>query len=158
MRPTSWKVLVAVALLGGVSGWALVNVWKSWTGAPPGVPWTAPLTLGVLAAGFAIAAVTLRPRLRREEGHRPVDPFVAARAAVLAMAGSRAGAFVAGGYLGYAVFLLVDLSNSYRRTLLWPVVLSIATAIALMVAALWLERVCRIPVDHDDPGAGAAPA
>ena len=121
MRPTSWRVLLAVAVLGGVSGWALVSVWKSWSGAPPGVPWTAPLTLGVLAAGFAVAAVTLRPRLRREEGHRPVDPFVAARAAVLAMAGSRAGAFVAGGYLGYAVFLLLDLSNAYRRSLLVPV-------------------------------------
>ncbi|MFZ0323303.1 MAG: DUF3180 domain-containing protein [Actinomycetes bacterium] len=158
MKPTSWRTLLVVGVLGAVSGWALVSVWKSWGGAPPGVPWTAPLTLAALAAGFAVAAVTLRPRLRREEGHRPVDPFVAARAAVLAMAGSRAGAFLAGGYLGYGVYLLSDLSNDYRRSLVIPVAISLFAGLALMFAALWLEHVCRIPPDHDEPGAGAAPA
>lgn len=158
MRPTGWRVLLGLAVVGAAVGWAVVSIVKSWSGAPPNVPWTAPLTLGALAAGFAVAAVTLRPRLRREEGHRPLDPFTAARTAVLAMAGSRAGAVLAGGYAGYAVYLLADLSTSYRRSLLFPVGLSILAAVALTVAALWLERVCRIPTDHEPPEVGSASA
>jgi len=150
MKPTSWRTLVGVAVVAAALGWAVVSVWKSWTGAPPTVPWTAPLTMGALAAGFALAAISLRPRLRREAGHKPLDPFTAARTAVLAMAGSRAGAFLVGGYLGYGGYLLADLSTSFRRSLLWPVGASVFTALALTLAALWLERVCRIHTPHDD--------
>lgn len=150
MKPTTWRVLLGVAVVAAAFGWSTVSVWRNWTGAPPTVPWTAPLTMGALAAGFAIAAMVLRPRLRREPGHRPLDPFVAARTAVLAMAGSRAGAFLVGCYLGYGGYLLSDLSNTFRRSLLWPVGVSIITALALTLAALWLERVCRIQTPHDD--------
>jgi hypothetical protein len=74
------------------------------------------------------------------------------------MAGSRAGAFLAGGYAGYGIYLLGGLTNSYRRGLLLPVGLSVLAGLALTAAALWLERVCRIPTDPDDPGDGATPA
>lgn len=154
MKPTGWRVLLAIAVIGAAVGWAVVSVLQSWSGSTPSVPWTAPLTMAALAGGFAIAARTLRPRLRREDGHKPLDPFVAARTAVLAMAGSRAGAFLAGGYTGFGIYLLPNLDNAYRRSLLLPIGLSILGALALMLAALWLERVCRIPSDHDEPGHG----
>lgn len=154
MKATSWRLLGLLALSGIAVGWLLVQVWRQWAGTAPGVPWTAPLTLGALAAGFALAAITLRPRLRREEGHQPLDPFTAARTAVLAMAGTRTGAFLAGGYVGFAGYLLPDLTTQYRRSLIVPVVLCALAAAALSLAALWLERACRVPAD-DDPSGGA---
>jgi hypothetical protein len=108
--------------------------------------------LVVLAVGFAVAAWTLRPRIQRREGHRPLDPFVAARTAVLAMAGSRAGAAVAGVYLGYAGFLLLDLANDYRRRMVLIALSAAVAGLALAGAALWLERICRVKGDDDEQG------
>ena len=152
MRPTSWRLLVATGAVGFAIGFLGARFWDLWTGSPPTVPLAAPLMLVVLAAGFAVTAWTLRPRIQRREGHRPLDPFTAARTAVLALAGTRAGAAVSGVYLGYAGFLLVDLSNDYRRRM---VVIALSAALAgaaLARAALWLERICRIKDDEDEPG------
>jgi hypothetical protein len=76
----------------------------------------------------------------------------------LALAGSRAGAGVAGVYLGYAGFLLVDLSNSYRRHLLVVIFVAALMGLAMAAAALWLERICRIDASDDDGGSATTPA
>ena len=159
MHPTSLRLLLTTSVVDFGVGFLGARFWDLQTGAPPAVPWAAPLTLFVLAASFAIAAITLRPRIERRPGHRPLDPFVAARTAVLALAGSRAGAAVAGVYLGYAGFLLVDLVNDYRRRMVLIAAVAALAGVALAAAALWLERICRIKGDDDDssdPSASAA--
>ena len=159
MRPTSLRLLLTTAIVGFGVGFLGARFWDIQTGAPPAVPWAAPFTLLVLAAGFAIAAWTLRPRIERRPGHRPLDPFLAARTAVLALAGSRAGAAVAGVYLGYAAFLLLDLVNDYRRRMVLIAVVAAVAGAALAAAALWLERICRIKAgDEDDPNGPTATA
>lgn len=160
MHPTSVRFLLLVAAVGAGVGYVGASFWDAATGAPPRVPWTAPALLLLLALGFAAAAHSLRPRLQRREGHPPLDPFKAARTAVLALAGSRVGAGICGVYLGYGAFLLVDLANPFRRRTLLATVLAAAAAAAVAAAALWLERVCRVqPPDEGEPGTGGpAPA
>lgn len=158
MRPTSLRLLAVYAALAGAVGYVGASLWDALTGSPPGVPVTAPAMLLLLAAGFALAAYALRPRIAREEGHQPLDPFKAARTAMLAVAGSRAGAAMFGLYGGYAVFLLVDLANPFRRRTLLVAGLAALAAAVMSAAALWLERVCRVDPPEEDPGAGAAPA
>ncbi len=158
MHPTSLRVLLAISFSGMLLGFFGARIWDAWTGAPPTVPWTAPLLLASVAAAFAVAAITLRPRIERRPGHRPLDPFTAARTAVLALASSRTGAGVAGVYLGYAGFLLVDLSNSYRRHLLFVILVAALMGLAMAAAALWLERICRIDASDDDSGSATSTA
>ncbi len=152
MHQTSWRLLVTTGVIGFAVGFLGARFWDLWTGSPPAVPWAAPTLLMVLAVGFAVAAWVLRPRIQRREGHPPLNPFVAARTAVLAMAGSRAGAAVAGVYLGYAGFLLLDLANDYRRRMVLIVLSAAVAGVALAAAALWLERICRIKGDDDEQG------
>lgn len=159
MQPTSVRFLLVVATVGAAVGYVGASFWDAVTGAPPGVPWTAPALLFVLAVGFAAAAHSLRPRLERKAGHPPLDPFKAARTAVLALAGSRAGAAMVGVYLGYAGFLVVDLANPFRRRTLLVTLLAALAAAAMTAAALWLERVCRVkPPDAEEGEAGTAAA
>jgi hypothetical protein len=156
MQATTLRHLGAIALVGVAVGYLGARFWDIWTGAPPTVPWAAPIVLLLLAVGFAGSAFLLRPRLQRREGHRPVDPFVAARTAVLALAGSRTGAAVAGVYLGYVGFLLVDLANDYRRRMLLVSAVAALCGVALALSALWLERVCRVRGDDDEGGPSSA--
>jgi O-antigen ligase len=152
MHPTSWRLLLVTGAIGFAVGFLGARFWDLWTGSPPTVPWAAPMMLFVLAVGFAVAAWTLRPRIQRRKGHRPLDPFVAARTAVLALAGSRTGAAVAGVYLGYAGFLLLDLANDYRRRMVLVSLAAAAAGLAMAAAALWLERICRVKGNDDEPG------
>ena len=158
MHPTSWRLLTVTAVIGFAVGFLGARFWDLWTGSPPAVPLAAPLMLFVLAIGFAVAAWLVRPRIQRRDGRRPLDPFVAARTAVLALAGSRAGAAVAGVYLGYAGFLLLDLANDYRRRVLLIALLAAAAGVSLAAAALWLERICRVKGGDDEPGGPSSAA
>lgn len=156
MQPTSVRLLFAIGVSGMLLGFLGARFWDEWTGAPPTVPWAAPTLLAFVASAFLIAAFTLRPRLERRSGQRPLDPFTAARTAVLAIAGSRTGAAVCGVYLGYAGFLLLELNNSYRRRLLLVVLVAGVAGAALSAAALWLERICRIDPPEDKPGSATS--
>lgn len=149
MSPTGPRLLLVLAGIAAVSAFSLVRLIVATAGALPQIAWTGAAVVWVAAAALLIAALLLRPRLRRAEGARPIDPFVAARTAALAMAASRTGALVAGGYLGYALLAVSDADTAYRREMALIGAVTALGGIALAAAGLLLERFCRIP--PEDP-------
>ncbi|MGH8866998.1 MAG: DUF3180 domain-containing protein [Actinomycetes bacterium] len=149
MRPTRPGVLLGAAVLAAALGWATFAVADS-LGYLPSVPLLASLTLLLLALWMLFTAVSMRARLRRRPGTRPVSPFVAARMAALAKAGSLGGSLVAGAYAGAAAFFLLDLDTDFDRERALNAVLAVGGALAVVLVALFLERVCRLPDDASD--------
>ncbi|MCX9191470.1 DUF3180 domain-containing protein [Carbonactinospora thermoautotrophica] len=148
MRPTRLSVLLGLALAVLVVSVGITRALDAY-GLLPIVPRSAPVTLLFLAAVVLGAGVSFRSRLRqlreRVPGARPVNPLMAARAAVLAKASSLVGAVVAGWYGGYALHLLTDLQAAGRREQAVICAISAASALLLVAAALFLERVLRLP-------------
>ncbi|MCW2621322.1 MAG: hypothetical protein JWL64_924 [Frankiales bacterium] len=145
MRPTSWRLLL---------GWTVAGVLVGYVGARalygdlPRLPVVAPVSLGLLAlVEFGMAkAVHDRMHRRARPTARPLHPEQIARAGVLAKASSPTGAVLAGTYAGLLVFLLRSQVAAAADD--EPVaVVSIVASVALVVAALVLERACRLPAE-----------
>ncbi len=164
MRPTTWRLLLAVAAVAFAVSWGALTVGQSRTGMIPDLPWPSAVVLAVFGGAVLVVALALRPRLGtarrgagvgrrperdhrwgRKRGRRPVNPIVTARFAVLALACSRAGALFAGGYAGFLAISLSDLSIEFRRHLAIVSGACVLAALLLMVAGLVLERELRLP-------------
>lgn len=150
MTPTRVRVLVALAAIAAALGWGAVQVVHGQSGRMVPVPWLAAVTMWLLALAVAIWAVLSRPRLLRKAGARPMPPLVAARTAALAMAASRTGALVAGFYAGVAIGAFPARATEAGSTTMWASLVTVGGSIALAAAALWLERLCRLPSKGDD--------
>lgn len=150
MTPTRLRLLVAVAVVSAAVGWAVARLVDAWGSTSLAVPWTAPAVLVVLALAIGLWARGTRDRLAHKPGTRPMEPIVAARSAALAMAASRAGAVVAGFYVGVGVSFIPMWSVAYARERILISGIAAASAVLVVLAALWLERVCRLPPDDSD--------
>ena len=143
MRPTRLRELALVAAAAGVLGYFLV----AWTyRSLPQLPRTAPVSLFLVALVELQTASITRRRLRGLQGTQPIAPLVVARLVVLAKASSVAGAVFVGlwaGTFGYVVSRIGDVGTAADDAL--TAGLGVAAASALVVAALMLERVCRVP-------------
>jgi hypothetical protein len=152
-------VLVGVFVVAGVLSWAGARLWNS-IGTLPSVPLAAPIVLALIAVVLLATAVSLRARLRAQRERRPeakgVDPLMAARAVVFGQASALVAALVAGMYGGTGVFLLEFLDIPTRRDQAIYAGFSVLAGIAVIAAALFLERVCKLPEDDDDHNKGAA--
>ena len=151
MRPTTWRLLLAVAAIGFVLTWAALTVGESRTGTIPDVPWPSAVVLAVFGGAVLVVALALRPRLRGRPGHAPVNPILAARFAVLALACSRVGALFVGVYAAFLAVALTDMSIPYRRHLALAAGACVLAALLVVAAGLVLERLLRLP--EPPPGA-----
>jgi hypothetical protein len=153
VKPTRVSVLLGIVVVTAALAFAGAVVWDEY-GVVPRVPISAPITLLALATAVLATALALRNRLRqireRRPGAKALDPLVAARAVVLAKASSVVGSLFVGLYGGYAAFLLNDLEVEPRRQTLIMCGLCVLTGLLLIAAALFLERVCRIPPPPKD--------
>ncbi|CAM5481582.1 DUF3180 domain-containing protein [Streptomyces aurantiogriseus] len=158
MRELRIRLLVGVFVVAGVLSWAGARLWNS-IGTLPSVPLAAPIVLAVIAAILLATALSLRARLKAQRERRPeakgVDPLMAARAVVFGQSSALVAALVAGMYGGTGVFLLESLDIPARRDQAIYAGFSVLAGIAVIAAALFLERVCKLPED-DDNNTGAA--
>ena len=151
MKPTRIGTLVAVAAVCGLLAYLVAELAY---GSLPVLPAFAPVSLVLLAVVEVGMARVVRDRLtgRRGADGRPrgraLHPMQVARAAVLAKASSPTGAVLLGAYaglLGYVLPRRGELSTWANDALVSAV--SAAACLALVVAALLLERACRTPSD-----------
>ena len=98
-------------------------------------------------------ALSIRARLKAQRERRPeakgVDPLMAARAVVFGQASALVAALVAGMYGGTGVFLLESLDIPARRDQAIYAGFSVLAGVAVIAAAIFLERVCKLPEDDD---------
>lgn len=141
LRPTSVVGLAVWAIVGLVVGW-LFHPLAERVGTPPVVTWAQPVTLLLVAAVVGAGAwSTWRVvHVRRER----LLPHQAVNRLVLARASAYVGALAAGGYLGYGLSWLGDQAELADQRLGRSLVAA-AAGLLLVVAALLLERSCRVP-------------
>ncbi|MCV7154206.1 DUF3180 domain-containing protein [Mycolicibacterium pyrenivorans] len=157
MGPTRLRDLLAAVVATAVVGYLLVRVVYRWF--PPITPWT-----GVSLLGLAIAVAgwgfLVRARIRDGEigvGQGRLHPLAVARSVVIAKASAWVGSVVLGWWLAVLAYVLP------RRSTLRVAaedtsgaVVAGLCALALVVAALWLQHCCRSP-DEPQENADAAP-
>ncbi|MFD3586592.1 DUF3180 domain-containing protein [Streptomyces sp. NPDC058683] len=160
MKELRIRVLAGVFVVAGVLSWAGARLWNS-VGTLPSVPVAAPIVLALIAVVLLATALSLRARLRAQRERRPgakgVDPLMAARAVVFGQASALVAALVAGMYGGTGVFLLELLDLPARRDQALYAAFSVVAGIGVIAAAVFLERVCKLPEDDDNHHSGAEP-
>ena len=160
MRELRIRVLAGVFVVAGVLSWAGARLWNS-IGTLPSVPLAAPIVLALIAVVLLATALSLRGRFKAQRERRPeakgVDPLMAARAVVFGQASALVAALVSGMYGGTGVFLLESLDIPARRDQAIYAAFAVLAAVAVIAAAVFLERVCRLPEDDEHNGTGAAP-
>ncbi len=166
MRPVNRRDLAVVAIGLALAAWLVV---RATYGSLPALRWWLPVPLAVLAVAEALGARTLRARLAAQRAARrgsrpvepgaplvrPVEPMLVARLAVLAQASAYVGAVFTGVWAGVLLHVapaVSRLSAAGGDTV--TAVVGVACGLALTVAALGLESVCRVPPDEDDPPGG----
>lgn len=150
LRPTSAPTLLGWALAGLLIGWAVHPISDALDRIPPLISWAQPLALVLLAAilGYTAWATNRSVHVRRQAllANQAMNRFILARACAIV------GALVAGGYAGYALSWIGDPAEMADDRLLRSGVACAAGVLAL-IAALLLERACRVPPDSDgEPG------
>jgi 4-amino-4-deoxy-L-arabinose transferase-like glycosyltransferase len=154
VTPTRPRLLVALVAISAAVGWGTSRLVDAYADRSLPVPWTAALVMLLLALALALWARGTRARLTGQPGTKPMDPIVAARSAALGMAAARTGAIVAGFYLGVSIELAPGWGFAHVRERVVVSLVTVLLAGLVVAAALWLERVCRVPPDSsDDPKA-----
>jgi len=141
LRPTRPATLVIASLAAAAVAWLLIS---RFYGDFPRLPWLPTATLAALAVLEGYAAINTRARIERRPGQDPVNPLVVARFVVLAKASSLVGSIFAGFYAGLVVWLAIERTRAATNDL--PAAIAgLVAGLALIAAALWLERSCRVP-------------
>ncbi|MFR9676081.1 DUF3180 domain-containing protein [Streptomyces sp. TR06-5] len=154
MRELRFRTLVGVFVVAGVLAWAFARLLDRY-GALPRVPTAAPIVLAIIATVLLATALSLRARLKAQRERQPdaagVEPMMAARAVVFGQASALVAALVSGLYGGTGVFLLLsDIDTPARHHQALYAGFSVLAGAAVVAAAVFLQRVCRLPEDGDD--------
>lgn len=155
LQPTNPATLIVAGLGSAAVAWLIISTWYFDLATLPFLGrngWLPAFTLLALAiVEFALAQQT-RARLEGKPGRERVEPLAVARYAVLAKASSLAGSIFAGFAAGFSLWLFVEQQRQLAAVSrdLPAALTSLACSLALVGAALWLERACRVPKRPED--------
>jgi hypothetical protein len=156
MGPTRKRDLTAATVIAAAAGYLLVVLLYRWF--PPITLWTGVslLAVAIAEAGWAFY---VRAKINDGEiGDGPdwLHPLAVARSVLIAKASAWVGALVLGWWVGVGLYLLP------RRSTLKVAgedtagaVVAAVCALALVVAALWLQHCCESPDEPPDNANGA---
>jgi hypothetical protein len=156
MGPTRKRDLTAAAVIAAVASYFAVVLLYRWF--PPITMWTG-VSLLAVAIGEAGWAFYVRSRISDGQigvGAGRLHPLAVARSVVIAKASAWVGAVVLGWWLGVLGYVLP------RRSTLRVAgedtagaMVAAACALALLIAALWLQHCCKSPEEPPDNADGA---
>ncbi|WAJ44855.1 DUF3180 domain-containing protein [Mycobacterium sp. Aquia_216] len=156
MGPTRKRDLTAAVVGAAVLGFLLIKVLFRWF--PPITVWTG-LSLLAVAIAEALWARHVRARITAGEigvGPGWLHPLAVARTVMVAKASAWVGALVLGWWLGILVYFVPR--RSWLRVAAEDTtgtVVAAVSALALLVAALWLQHCCKSPPDPTEQAEGA---
>jgi len=143
LRPTNPATLVVAGLVAGAVTWLGIS---RYYGDVPDLTVVPGLTLAGLAVIEMATARNTRARIERRPGSGPLNPLLVARFVVLAKASSLGASIFAGAYAGVAVWALAERDRlRVAADNLAPALIGAVGALALVGAALLLERACKVP-------------
>jgi len=158
MGPTRKRDLTAAVVGVAVMGYLLVTGLYRWL--PPITVWTG-ISLLAVAIVEALWALYVRSKIDKGDigdGAGRLHPLAVARTVLVAKASAWMGALVLGWWVGVLVYFLPR--RSWLRIAVEDTagsVVAAVSALALVVAALWLQHCCKSPQDptEPEPGEGA---
>lgn len=146
MGPTRKRDLAFAALVAVIVGYLAIRV--LYRDFPPLTRWTG-LSLLAVAAGETWWAALVRSRIRDGRigvGAGRLDPLAVARTVAVAKASAWVGAVMFGWWIAVLGYLLPRRTEMQVAATDIPGVIAAAvSALALVVAALWLQYCCRSP-------------
>ena len=156
MGPTRKRDLTVAVVAAAVIGYLLVRALFRWF--PPITVWTG-LSLLAAAVAEALWARYVRAKISDAEiGDGPgwLHPLAVARSLMVAKASAWVGALMLGWWAGVLAYFLPR--RSWLRVAAEDTTgttVAAASALALIIAALWLEHCCKSPPDQTEHGEGA---
>ena len=156
MGPTRKRDLTAATVAVAVIGYLLTIVTYRWF--PPITVWTGISLLG-MAGGEVAWGRYVRAKINDGEigdGSGRLHPLAVARTVMIAKASAWVGALVLGWWVGVLVYLLG--SRGWLRVAGQDTpgaAVAAGSALALTIAALWLQHCCEKP--EEPPESGGAP-
>lgn len=156
MGPTRKRELTVAVVGAAVVGYLLIKGLYRWF--PPITVWTG-LSLLAVAVAEAPWARYVRAKITDGEigsGAGRLHPLAVARSLMVAKASAWVGALMLGWWVGVLVYFLPR--RSWLRAAAEDTsgtVVAAVSALALVVAALWLQHCCKSPHDPTEHGDGA---
>ena len=142
IRTTRPGALITFALVGLVLGWAVRQVCLATGRVPPTVGWLPVLALFFVA--LIIGSVAWSTYRALHTRHERIAPHQAVNRLVLAKSCALAGAFIAGGYFGYALSWMGHTDADLAKLRVLQSGLAGLAGVLLVTGSLLLERACRV--------------